>query len=109
MKKYIPDVDESLIRENLPTPPDKYHYEIEVFSPLVHRVWIVNESHFNFRDDDEPVRCVWGFVKSNGDVVRPTNRDKISRTVVCDVIDIPPELKYSTIIPVGPRCLTHLK
>ena len=109
MPKIKIKVDRSLIQDNLPTPPTNHHYRVERFSPLVWRVWLVNENHFNFRDDDSPVETIWGFVKSTGDVIRPTNKDKISRTKVCHITDVPSGLKYSTIIPQGPKCLHHLK
>jgi hypothetical protein len=85
-----------VITDLLPEPPDGFTYEVEQFSPLVHRVWIVNHGT-TFSYTSEPVKSVWGFVKSTGDVVLPKNHLKITSKKVCHVTEIPQSMKYSTI------------
>ena len=68
-----------VISDLLPDPPEGFTYEVEQFSPLVYRVWIVNHS-IMFSYTSEPVKSVWGFVKSTGDVVLPKNHLKITST-----------------------------
>ena len=96
-KKQKLQVTPELITDNLPAVPSGYHYEVERFSPLVWRVWLVHEQLFSYKSDT--VRTIWGFVKSTGEVVRPSTRDKISREKVCRVTDIPTYIKYTTIVP----------
>ena len=96
-KKVKLQVTESLIKENLPVCPDGFHYEVDRFSALVWRVWIVNESFFSYTD--EQPRSVWGFIKSTGDVIRPRNAQKVSREKVAHVTSIPPKMRYTTIVP----------
>ena len=97
VKKVKLQVTESLIRENLPVAPDGFHYEVDRFSALVWRVWIINEGFFSYTN--EPVRSIWGFIKSTGDVIRPRNSQKISRDKVAHVTSIPPKMRYTTIVP----------
>ena len=85
-----------LITSFLPEPPEGFTYEVEKFSPLVHRVWIINHGT-TFSYTSEPVKSVWGFVKSTGDVVLPKNHLKITSNKVCHVTEIPQSMKYSTI------------
>ena len=86
-----------VITDLLPDPPEGFTYEVEQFSPLVYRVWIVN--HMDFSYTSESVKSVWGFVKSTGDVVVPKNYLKISTKKVCHVTEIPQTMKYTTIVP----------
>ena len=81
----------------LPEPPEGFTYKVEQFSPLVYRVWIVN--HMSFSYTSEPVKSIWGFVKSTGDVVVPKNHLKITSKKVCHVSEIPQKMKYTTIVP----------
>ncbi len=90
-------VDEVLIRENLPVAPKGHHYEIEQFSALVWRVWLINEGFFSYTN--EAPRSIWGFIKSTGYVFRPRNSQKVSREKVAHVTDIPRSMRYTTIIP----------
>ena len=107
-KKLKLQINEKVISDLLPQPPDNFSYRVEQQSKLVYRVMIINEGTFSYKADDEEVAAVWGFVKSNGDVMRPKNRDKISTERVCHVTNIPDELCYSSIVPKGPRSLQHL-
>ena len=91
-------LDELLITKLMPPSPMGYTYEVEQFSPLMYRVWIVNHSVFS-HTPDKPY-SVWGFIKSNGDVWAPKTANKPRpRGKVCHISDIPDELRYSTIIP----------
>ena len=96
-KKVKHQVTEDLIRENLPVAPDGYHYEVDRFSALVWRVWLINEGLFSYTQ--EQPRTIWGFIKSTGDVIRPRNSEKVSREKVAHVTDIPRSMRYTTIIP----------
>lgn len=96
-KKVKITVDEALIHESLPTPPDGFHYKVDRFSPLVWRVWLVNESFFSYTS--ESPHTIWGFIKSTGEVIRPRNSEKISREKVAHVTDIPRSMRYTTIVP----------
>ena len=107
-KKLKLQMSPDLIMSLLPQPPDDHSYRVEQFSALVYRVLIINEGTFSYKADDEEVKAVWGFVKSNGDVMRPKKFDKISTEKVCHVTNIPDDLAYSSIVPKGPRSLLHL-
>ena len=107
-KKLKLQLNEQVISDLLPQPPDNYHYRVEQFSKLVYRVMIVNDGTFAFKPDGEEVSAVWGFVKSNGDVHRPKNHGKMSPEKVCHVTNITDDLAYSSIVPKGPRSLLHL-
>ena len=96
-KKVKLQVTEDLIRENLPVSPDGYHYEVDRFSALVWRVWLINEGLFSYTQ--EQPRTIWGFIKSTGDVIRPRNSEKVSREKVAHVTDIPRSMRFTTIIP----------
>ena len=97
VKKVKLQVTEALIRESLPDAPTGYHYEVDRFSALVWRVWLINEGFFSYTN--EPVRSIWGFIKSTGDVIRPRNAQKVSREKVAHVTDIPRSMRFTTIIP----------
>ena len=107
-KKLKLQLNQQVISDLLPTPPDNFSYRVEQFSKLVYRVMIINHNRYSYKPSDEEIVSVWGFVKSNGDVIRPKNRDKISTERVCHVTNIPQELSYSSIVPKGPRSLQHL-
>ena len=96
-KKVKLQVTEALIRESLPNAPEGFHYTIDRFSALVWRVWIINEGFFSYTN--EPVRSIWGFIKSTGDVIRPRNSQKVSREKVAHITDIPRSMRYTTIVP----------
>ena len=77
--------------------PPHYHYEIEQFSKLVWRVWLVDTRKYDYTTDE--VKTIWGFIKNDGSVMRPTNANKISSERVCHIAAIPYEMKYTTIQP----------
>ena len=97
-----------LIMSLMPQAPDNHKYRVEQISKLVYRVSIINEGTFSYKPDDEEVISIWGFVKSNGDVMRPKNKLKASTEKVCHVTNITDDLAYSAIVPKGPRSLLHL-
>jgi len=90
-------VNASLIEDNLPVCPEGYSRKIVQVSPRVYRVSL--EHSFSYSYTSEPVETVWGFVKSNGDVVRPSTFEKASREVVCGILDAKQLSPYTSIIP----------
>lgn len=90
-------VTTSLIERNLPVCPEGYTHKIVQMSPRVFRVSLEHEFPYSYTT--EPVETVWGFIKSNGDVVRPSTFDKPSREVVCSILDAKDLSPYTSIIP----------
>ena len=91
-------VDEDIIYKCLPSLPDEYSYAVEQFSPLVWRVWLNHHYPFDYACGKD-VRTVWGFVKSDGTVMRPRNCDKISRDKVCRIDEVTQDMWRTVIKP----------
>ena len=108
MKRRWYKMTADVVEDMLPIEPPGFSYRVEQFSKLVYRVMLINHASFTYKDEDEEIATVWGFVKSTGAVHRPKSRDRMSSIEVCKVTNIPQELCYTTIIPEGPRSLHHL-
>ena len=87
------------IMDALPTPPLNYSYRVEQFSKLCWRVWLINHQTFSYKDEDEEIKTVWGFVKSTGDVMKPKNAQKISSEKICKLPEITQDMCYTVIKP----------
>jgi hypothetical protein len=77
--------------------PSHYHYEVEQFSKLIHRVWLVDTRKYDYTTDD--VRTIHCFVKSDGSVMKPKNSDKTSSTRVCHLSNIPERMNLTVLEP----------
>ena len=87
------------IEAHMPIVPDKnFSYTIEQFSPLVWRVWLNHHYPYDYANG-ENVRTIWGFVKSDGTVMKPINAQKVSRDRVCKLEDITDNMWRTTITP----------
>ena len=91
-------VTKELIESNLPTLSDKFSYQVERFSPLVWRVWVMHHENYDYACGNE-VKTIHSFIKSDGSVMKPTNSEKISRNKVCDVLNIPQSMNLTVITP----------
>ena len=85
------------IESSLPTPPDNFHYSVEVVSPLIHRVWLHHHANYDYACG-EPVKTVYCFVKG-GKVYPPKNANQARPKSVCLLIDLKNQSPYTTIIP----------
>ena len=86
--------------------PEWGHLEVEQVSPLIQRVWFYHDRAYVYRDDDTPVRTVWGFIKS-GKVHTPKNYKTPNPKSVCDVVDAWRLPCYTSIVPTT-TSLLHL-
>ena len=77
--------------------PAHYHYEVEQFSKLIHRVWLVDTRTYDYTTDD--VRTIHSFIKSDASVMLPRNSEKTSSTRVCHLSNIPQRMKLTVITP----------
>ena len=70
------------------TPPEGYKYEVEQFRSNVVRIWLRHPDTYNYTSD--PVRTVWGFVKTTGGKRSPkkTYHAPINANKVGDSVDI---------------------
>ena len=93
------------IEASLPTCPDKFHYEVERVSPLVTRVWLCHHRQYLYKKD--PVRTIYCFIKGNK-VYPPRNTKTARPKSVGLLIDMSSMSWHTTIVPTGPRDLTHL-
>lgn len=91
------NVNESLIKSCLPDAPKGYSHRVVQVSPRVFQVLLQHPDIYTYRP--EPPCTVWGFVKTNGDVMRPKNYTKPSREVVCSILDAGELSGYTSIIP----------
>ena len=90
-------VNEDTITKCLPVPPSWGHYEVEQFSTLVWRVWLVDDRTYDYTTDE--VKTIHCIVKSSGDVMRPKNSEKISSERVCHIANIPQSRNLTVITP----------
>ncbi len=90
-------VNENLIESCLPAVPKEFTRSIVQMTPRVFQVLLHHPDLYTYTT--EPVTTVWGFVKSNGDVVRPSSFAKPSREVVCSILDAASLSGYTSIIP----------
>jgi len=91
------NVNESLIKSCLPDAPKGYSHSVVQFSARVFQVFLHHPDVYTY--STEPPFTIWGFVKTNGDVMRPTNATKPSREVVCSILDAGELSPYTTIVP----------
>jgi hypothetical protein len=94
-KKFTVDADS--ITKCLPVAPEWGHYQIDRFSPLVWRVWLVHDRFYAYAS--EQVKTIHCFIKSSGDVMRPKNCDKISTERVCHLANIPQSMNLTVMTP----------
>ena len=72
-------------------------------------IWLVHPDG-KFHYTDEPVKTIYAWVKRTGAVHRPLSAAKPhQRNVVCTLVDLRQQPRYSTIVPTGPKSLLHLK
>ena len=91
-------VDEDTIYKCLPSLPKEFSYQVEKFSKLVWRVWLIHHTDYDYACGKE-VKTIHSFIKSTGDVMKPTNCDKMSKDRVCHIANIPEHLNLTTITP----------
>ena len=101
MKKPTPE----FILKCLPDEPKGYHYEVEIVSPLVHRVWLVHHTDYVYAEGEQ-VRTVWGFIKS-GKIYPPKNHKTARPKSVGILMDAYKLSSYTTIVPTT-TSLLHL-
>ena len=91
-------VDESLVRESLPTiPNDKYSHSIERVSPMVIKVWLNHHHDYDFACG-KPVRTIYCFLK-NDKVHPPLTHDKMRVRSLCHISELYQQSPYTTMIP----------
>ena len=88
---------EQEIRDSLPVPPFRYKYVVTQQSPQIWRVDLHHPAVYSYTSD--PVKTIWGFIKSDGKVYPPQNHLKPRRQSVCNLVDISDDMSYTTIIP----------
>ena len=96
-------VDEALIKSCLPDAPKGYRHSIVKESATIYRVNLHHPNHYVYKEN---VVTVWGFIK--GRKVFTSKNMKPSKVEVCDILDACELTGYSSVVPVGPRDLTHL-
>lgn len=77
------------IQELIPTfqhkAPEGMHYEVTQFNKTVLAIWICYECEFQYREGDEPPKCIWGFYKPKTKVFHaPINHKKVGAVVNID-------------------------
>ena len=91
-------VTTEIILEKLPLAPNGYHYEVRKESQMWWSIWIINERTFDYKP--EGVRCIYGFVKRNGECHPPLDHTKPhQREVLCHLDDLRNQHRYSMIVP----------
>ena len=94
MKVKRTKVNEQVIRNNLPQPPNDCTYSIEKVSELVYKVWINLHQTFDYTTD--PVRSVYCYVKR--DQVHPAkNKEKMRVAAHCHINELSSCNNYSVI------------
>ena len=65
-----------MIEKYLPTPPKAHHYEVEVVSPLVTKVWLCRDNESQLLEKE--IRTIYCFVKGKKNVTihKPMNAQK---------------------------------
>tara|TARA_X000001382_G_scaffold126422_1_gene113021 strand:+ start:323 stop:655 length:333 start_codon:yes stop_codon:yes gene_type:complete len=71
------------------SPPDGYSYQVEKHNASTIAIWLLHHRRYVFSDDDQPVRTIWGFVKTKrgrkGSIKKtyhaPINSNKIGKEV----------------------------
>ena len=96
---------EQIIRDCLPVPPFSHKYLIIQQSPQIWRVDLLHPMKYSYTTD--PVKTIWGFVKSTGKVHSPLNHLKPRQRPLCDLTEVTDDLQWTTIIP-KTRSILHL-
>lgn len=78
----------------LPEEPPGYYYSVEQMSTLVQRVWLNHKCHYNY-NSGEPVKTIWGFIKS-GKVHTAKNYKQAKARSVCSIVDAHQLPSYSS-------------
>ena len=71
------------------SPPDGYSYQVEKHNASTIAIWLLHHRRYVFCDDDQPVRTIWGFIKTKrgrkGSITKtyhaPINSNKIGEEV----------------------------
>lgn len=95
-KKVKVEVTESLVKENLPSPPEGYSYSIERITPLVIKVWLNHPDVYTYTT--EPVRTIYAFVKR--DMVHAgKNREKMRVSSTCNLSELSQQSPFTVMQP----------
>lgn len=78
----------SLTLEFPHNPPEGYSYQFEEHKRGIISIWLLHHRRYVYRDDDSPVRTIWGFAKLQGKegctqctYFSPINSNKIGKEV----------------------------
>lgn len=71
------------------SPPEGYSYQFQQHNASTLSIWLLHHRRYVFCDDDQPVRTIWGFVKtrttkkrgSESTYFAPINSNKIGKEV----------------------------
>ena len=89
-----------MIESYLPTPPLKFHYEVEKVSKLVTKVWLVHEENYDYACGKD-VRTIYCFIRGskNLKVHKPKTAKDSYATSFCELDDLKNQSPYSLFIP----------
>ena len=84
---------------NLPSPPLNHHYELEVISPLVTKVWLCRNEPSQLLERE--IRTIWAFLKGkkNVRVHQPKNAKECYAKSICGIEDAHTLNPFSLFIP----------
>ena len=88
-----------MIDKYLPTPPKAHHYEVEVVSPLVTKVWLCRDNQSQLLEKE--IRTIYCFVKGKKNVTihKPMNAQKPYVKSFCSLEELKDQPPYSLFIP----------
>lgn len=89
-----------MIESYLPTPPLKFHYEIEKVSKLITKVWLVHEENYDYACGKD-VRTIYCFVKGSKNLTihKPKNAKEPYVKKFCELDELSSHSPYSLFIP----------
>tara|TARA_R110002012_G_scaffold319395_1_gene539895 strand:+ start:253 stop:585 length:333 start_codon:yes stop_codon:yes gene_type:complete len=94
-KKVKIEVTESLVKENLPSPPEGYSYSVERVTPMVIKVWLYHDDA-NYSYTNEPVYTIHSFIKRDM-VHQPKNTEKMKVSSICHLSELSEQSSWSTL------------
>jgi hypothetical protein len=88
-----------MIESILPTPPAEHHYEVEVVSKMVRKVWLVRNNPSQLLEKD--IRTIYCFIKGSKTLTvhKPMNADKCYVKKFCELDELSQQPPFSLFIP----------
>ena len=89
------EVTENLVKENLPSPPEGYSYQVERVTPQVIKVWLHHDDA-NHSYTNEPIYTIHSYIKRDM-VHQPKNSEKMKVSSICHLFELSEQSSWSTL------------